>query len=214
MIGDNNQLKSAYVQTALEIYHAIGELIKSSSSKLVIGIAGESGSGKTITSLALKEVLEAEGKPTQIVHMDDFFHLPPASNHAARVANISQVGPQEVNLDLLENLIIDFKANQSTIHQPLVNYTMNTIYSKKWNAQNYEVLIVEGTYTLFLENLNVRLFIDRNYNETKEDRLARGRDIANDFVEQVLAIEHKIIQQQKRNCDLRILADFTVTKTN
>lgn len=213
MIGDNDQLKPEYVQTAHELYKALANLDRNVSSKLVIGIAGESGSGKTISSLALKEVLESEGKPTKIVHMDDFFRLPPASNHAARMANISQVGPEEVNLELLEQVIIEFKNNSTSIRQPLVNYASNSISMISWNAQDYQVLIVEGTYTLFLENIAVRIFIDRDYTETKEDRMARGRDIANEFVEEVLAIEHEIIQQQKSTCDLCLQADFTITKS-
>lgn len=213
MIGDNDQLKPEYVQTAHELYEAVATLNRMANSKLVIGIAGESGSGKTISSLALKDVFELKGKPTRIVHMDDFFHLPPASNHAARLADISRVGLEEVNLELLESVILDFKRNSSSIRQPLVNYSTNSLSMITWNAQDYEVLIVEGTYTLFLENIAVRIFIDRSFTETKEDRMARGRDIASDFVEEVLAIEHEIIQQQKSACDICLQADFTIAKT-
>ena len=212
MIGDNYQLKPEYFQTAEELYNAILDYPIPSTSKLVIGIAGESGSGKTISSLGLKTVFESKGKRTTVAHMDDFFHLPPASNHQARLEDISRVGVSEVNLSLLENVINAFRFNSPSVSQPLVNYESNSISTITWNANEFDVLIVEGTYTLFLENLDVRIFIDRDFTETKDDRLARGRDIANDFVEEVLAIEHDIIQQQKSNCDLCIESNFTISK--
>lgn len=212
MIGDNYQLKPEYFQTAEELYKAILAYPIPSLSKLVIGIAGESGSGKTISSLGLKKVFESKGKRATVAHMDDFFHLPPATNHQARLEDISRVGVSEVNLALLENVINAFRLNSPSVSQPLVNYESNSISTITWNANDFDVLIVEGTYTLFLENVDVRIFIDRDFTETKEDRMARGRDIANEFVEEVLAIEHDIIQQQKSHCDLCIQSNFTISK--
>jgi uridine kinase len=210
MTGDNNQLKPEYYQTAEALYATIQNLESSSNPKLVIGIAGESGSGKTITALQLQQVFELNGKKTNIVHMDDFFHLPPATNHEARVKDISCVGKNEVNLELLQKVCIQFKENAASVQQPLVDYNSNSISSFSWNAHDFDVLIVEGTYVLFLENIDIRVFIDRTYIDTKNDRLARGRDIANDFVEEVLAIEHKIIQTEKKLCNICIQSNFTI----
>lgn len=211
MTGDNNQLKPEYYQTAEALYTAIQNIESSRKPKLIIGVAGESGSGKTITALQLQQVYELNGKKTNIVHMDDFFHLPPATNHEARVKDISRVGKEEVNLELLENVCGQFKANAASVEQPLVDYPSNSISPFSWNANDFDVLIVEGTYVLFLENLDIRVFIDRTYHETKSDRLARGRDIANDFVEEVLGIEHTIIQSEKKLCDICIKSNFTLT---
>ncbi len=213
MIGDNHQLKPEYFHTAEELYNALQEYLIPSTFKQVIGIAGESGSGKTITSLGLKKIFESKGIRVRVLHMDDFFFLPPLSNHEARVADISRVGLNEVNLELLTEVIQNFKLNSPSIVQPLVNYELNSISTITWSAEAFDILIVEGTYSLFIENLDVRTFIDRDYTETKEDRIARGRDIANEFVENVLAIEHNIIQQQKSRCDLHILSDFSITKS-
>lgn len=212
MIGDNERMKPEYFQTAELLYNFLNQNASAPEQKFVIGIAGESGSGKTITSLALKKVYESKGKNAHVVHLDDFFHLPPASNHAARLSDISRVGASEVNLEKLSEVIANFKSNSEEIVQPLVNYSSNSISTFTWNAKNIEVLIVEGTYTLFLNDLDARVFIDRNFIQTKEDRLARARDIANEFVEQVLAIEHEIIQKQKNFCDLCIHSNFSISK--
>jgi uridine kinase len=212
MTGDNNQLKPEYYQTAESLYAAIQNIESSRKPKLIIGIAGESGSGKTITALQLQQVFELNGKKTNIVHMDDFFHLPPATNHEARVKDISRVGKAEVNLELLDKVCRQFKSNDTSVQQPLVDYPSNSISSFSWNARDFDILIVEGTYVLFLEHLDIRVFIDRTYHETKNDRLARGRDIANDFVEEVLGIEHTIIQSEKKLCDICIQSNFTLTK--
>lgn len=210
MIGDNHHLKPEYTETALNLWDQLTHHPAIHQSKMVIGIAGESGSGKTISALALKDVAMKNGKSVVVVHLDDFFILPPKSNHEARLANIAQVGLGEVNMVKLQQVIANFKSNEKQVHQPLVNYNENAILDLTWNAQLYDVLIVEGTYTLFLENLDVKIFIDRNYTQTHQDRITRGREMADPFIEEVLAIEHNIIKQQKDGCDLCIQSDFTI----
>jgi uridine kinase len=72
-----------------------------------------------------------------------------------------------------------------------------------------KVLIVEGTYTSLLRNVDIRIFIDR----TREDTLAhrekrnRGHEVGDPFVEGLLEIEHKIIAGHKH------LANIIITKT-
>jgi uridine kinase len=59
-------------------------------------------------------------------------------------------------------------------------------------------LIVEGTYILEIDDFDFKIFIDRNYKDTYENRMKRNRDEKSDFVEQVLEIEHQIIKQFKK----------------
>ena len=69
-------------------------------------------------------------------------------------------------------------------------------------AARRDVLIVEGTYTTLLENVDLRTFINRTYHQTKKARLARARDPDVGFLERVLEIEHQEISQHKARADV------------
>ena len=66
------------------------------TQRSVMVIAGESGSGKTHMATSLQQALAEKGCQALILQMDDFFKLPPASNHAKRLLDIGHVGPEEV----------------------------------------------------------------------------------------------------------------------
>lgn len=180
--------------------------------KIVVAIAGESGSGKTHMATALAKELFANKIQTQILHMDDFFKLPPASNHAQRLTDISQVGPQEVNLERLNALISAFKLNAGNCSIPTVDYYQNSIAESHVDLSEVQVLIIEGTYTFFLKDTNFHLFMSRDYKQTKELRLARnrGNEAQDEFIERVLRIEHEIIAGSATKADAYIDYDFNL----
>ena len=76
----------------------------------------------------------------------------------------------------------------------------------------YEVFIAEGTYTTALKNVDARVFIDRDLTDTKKDRAKRAREKQDDFLEQILTIEHRIISAQKKEADIIITKGFDAVK--
>ena len=56
-------------------------------------------------------------------------------------------------------------------------------------------------------------FIDINYNETKKSRLERAREKQDEYLEDILKIEHEIISSQKRFSDLLVTKDYEVKAT-
>lgn len=209
MIGDAIHIKEAYFITANSIFGLLQESI-SRSNKFVIGIGGESGSGKSVTATCLQKVLEENGIKTHIIHQDDYFFYPPKTNHEMRVVNFDHIGYQEVNINLIEQHIEAFKRDETKINKPLVNYHENTIISETVDFHNVKVLLIEGTYILKLPNLDFRIFIDRNYQDTLPQRKARGREAITPFVEKVLEKEHQLILPLKQNADLIISKDYSV----
>jgi uridine kinase len=77
-------------------------------------------------------------------------------------------------------------------------------------------VIAEGTYTSLLNNADIRVFIDRNYNDTRAHRVKRVRDESelDEFVERVLKIEHQIISSHKARADYIIKRDYDVQSVN
>ncbi len=146
--------------------------------------------------------------------MDDYFKLPPKTNHENRLKSIENVGIQEVDLEKLSQNIKDFKADIHEIEKPLVYYNENLISKEKVKTSEYEVIIVEGTYILEIEEFDFKIFIDRNYKDTHENRMKRNRDEQSDFVEKVLEIEHQIIRSFKNNADLILGKNYELVNTD
>lgn len=203
MIGDIIELKEKHLAIAKEIIAILKQRLSlQTPSKLAIGVAGESGSGKSVTAFSLQKVLEQEQVKSIVLQMDDYFKLPPRTNHENRLKSLDNVGIHEVDLEKLAQNITAFKNGVSEIEKPLVNYNENSIGTEKINASEYDVVIVEGTYIFEAEGFDYKIFIDRNYRDTYENRMKRNRDEKSDFVEEVLEIEHQIIRNFKNNADL------------
>jgi len=176
--------------------------------RLVIGVAGESGSGKTTTAAALALGLTTHGIPAALVSQDNYFVRPPRTNHAHRVADLTAVGPQEVRLALMAEHLAAFRSGVEAITVPVVNYPANRFDEQRLELHHLRVLVVEGTYALHLEALDVRIFLEATHVETHDRRMARNRDVWEPVIDTILAIEHTHIAPQAMTADWLIDSAF------
>ncbi|CAN5917683.1 uridine kinase [soil metagenome] len=183
------------------------------ASRTVIGIAGESGSGKSITAVCLARELCATGHPADVLHQDDYFLRPPAANHAHRVADLTSVGPQEVDFDRLRAHVAAFRRGDDSVAAPRVDYGADRFDIQHRDFRSVQVLVVDGTYVLANVDADIRIFLEATSNDTHERRRARNRDIEAPIVDQVLAIEHPIIAAQRNVADIVINRDFRIVRT-
>jgi len=212
MIGDKLILQPYHIPPAKDIFQLIKENIKQ-EAPYFIAIGGESGCGKSTLSIALRSVLEEEDLSAFTIHMDDYFHLPPTSNHNQRLEDINHVGPQEVDLDLLQNHIKQIKEGVKELIKPLVHYKENEIRREIFYPKDFQVFIIEGTYVNQLMDIDTKVFMSRDYKDTWESRVARARDPLTPFVEEVLEIEHQIILQHKILSHIVVDKDYNVGRT-
>jgi uridine kinase len=205
MTSEQLSLKPEFKGTGEEIFRILeSENFFKAGKKKVISITGESGSGKSITALSLQTALEAAGISTLILHMDNYFRLPPKANHQARLQNRFEIGPDEVQLDLLAAHIKAFRNGEYSIRMPVTNYQEDWFESVDLTLGHCQVLLVEGTYVSTLPELDVQIFLERDYLQTVLLRKARGRDKEDPFVEQVLEKEHRIIRPEIQKADIII----------
>ena len=212
MRGDSIVVEAHHVKAADGIVESVLPLIEQHSGKYTISIAGESGSGKSETATALAAALDASGQPCVILQQDDYFVYPPKTNDQTRRADIGWVGLQEVRLDLLDAHLESFREGSSVIEKPLVIYEEDRVTTEQFDLGDSRVAIAEGTYTTTLSNVNSRVFIDRDYRETRSHRNKRRRNDAelDPFIEKVLAIEHQIISAHKALAQLVVDKDYAV----
>ena len=203
MIGDKLVITDYHRAGAEQALPTVLERLEA-GGRIGVSVAGESGSGKSETGHCLKEKLEAAGQKVVLLGQDDYFRLPPKSNHARRLEGIDWVGPGEVRIDLLDEHVRAVKDGAAEITKPLVYFDEDRIDEETITGGPWDAVVIEGTYTSLVESLDVRVFIDRDYRQTKKARLKRARDPDVKFLEQVLHIEHDEISKHKARANVVI----------
>ena len=122
------------------------------------------------------------------------------------------MGPAEVNLELLNSHIHQFRIGKGKIQKPLVDYDTNKICEETIHLDGVTGLIVEGTYTSLLDEIDRRIFIARDFNQTLDHRRKRNRSSSelDNVINDVLMIEHQIISTHQELADIIINDDYSV----
>lgn len=213
MIVEGIEIKEEYFKLTRALIERLNEDSILTNSKSVISICGESGSGKSVTAMCLKQLLADRDIKSTILHQDNYYKLPPKDNHAKRKEDINWVGHSEVQLDLLQDHIEEFKSGSHKINLPVVDYFNNSFSKTELLLDDKSILIVEGVYSFMLRDLDYKIFLERTYHETKEKRKNRKREIYDPFVESVLEIEHNIISSFREEANLIITTDYTLIES-
>ncbi|MCU0371168.1 MAG: hypothetical protein MUC31_07115 [Bacteroidales bacterium] len=208
MRGDILIISEQHRQAAEETLKLILSDIKIKPGKFIITVGGESGAGKSELAYAMENYLEKLEVPACIIQQDDYFVYPPKTNAQMRVIDINRVGLDEVRFDLLNENINSIAAGRTKIEKPLVIFAEDRITTETLDLGPYRVIIIDGTYTTLLEHIDCRVFIDRDRNDTREDRLKRNREKQNDYLERILEIEHNIISRHRELADIIIDKEF------
>ncbi len=213
MIGDIINTKPHHEDAARQIFEFVKDELN--LGRPVFTVAGQSGAGKSEIAHELGKILEQEGMKTYVFAQDDYFQYPPKTNHQQRLADINWVGTKEVKLSLLDQHIAAFKHTPSQLlEKPLVVFKEDRISSEKIDLSRFTAAIAEGTYTTLLTNADFHVFIDRDYHDTKADRVERGRDTIDEFSERIMKIEHEIISKHRELARFVVDKKFKVTDTN
>ncbi len=212
MKGDKLIIEEYHRRAAGRIAAILEPEIRQAAGRFIITIAGESGSGKSETAAALSEALAGLDIGNVILQQDDYFVYPPKTNERIRRQNIDWVGVSEVHLDRLDANLADIRTGRASIDKPLVDFDADLIAEETiaLSGDSVSAIIVDGTYTTLLANVDRRVFIDRSNVDTRGDRLRRAREAQDGFLEQVLEIEHGIISSHKSLADIVITRDYEV----
>lgn len=210
MQGDIILVGEEHRRAAVIIIERLIDDILSLPRRFTMTVAGESGSGKSEVGQALADELGRRGVDAVVLQQDDYYVLPPRFNDAARRANFAWVGTTEVRLDLLDTHLGAAQFGDEAIVKPLVIYPENRISDEGISYEGVKVVIAEGVYTSLCENVDCRVFIDRNRLETLEHRTKRGREALDPFIEKVLIEEHEIISRHRNRADVIITRDYDV----
>lgn len=212
MKGEMIIIKGDRIRAGKQILCLLYPEITNQGGKYAISVAGESGSGKSGLAIVLSKSLSKKGLKCLILQQDDYFIYPPKTNAQLRRKNINHVGVSEVRLDVLDQHIKDILDGKRKLKKSLVLFEKNQITEETINVEGSQVVIVEGTYTTLLKNVQKRIFIELDCTDTRKARLERAREEQNPFLEKILGIEHEIIATHKKHADIVVTKTFDAKK--
>jgi uridine kinase len=212
MEGDVLIINNYHRKAARQAVEILLPEIQKEAGKYFLSVAGESGAGKSEIAASIANELGKSGRKPYIFQQDDYFVYPPHTNALKRREDIGWVGMQEVKLFLLDEEISAIRSGAEEIEKPLVIFDEDVITTEKVNVGDFDVFIAEGTYTTVLKNVDARIFIDRDMKDTRKARAKRAREKQDDFLEQILTIEHRIISAQKHDADIIITRAYDAIK--
>ncbi|MCX6234274.1 MAG: uridine kinase [Bacteroidetes bacterium] len=204
MLGDVLLIEDKHRNAGQKI---VDFILKNRKGKMMVGISGESGSGKSELAHVIARLLRKEGIMAKPIHIDNYYRILPLErtewrkNHG--IENV--VGYGEYDWDKIYQNIRDFKDGK-TSSMPCVDLVTEQVDTLITDFKGIDMLIIDGLYAIKTEGIDIRIFIELTYHETKKAQLVRGKEPQNEYRMRVLEQEHKMVQA------LRPVADLLITK--
>ena len=191
----------------------IDKILQNNKEKYIVAISGESGSGKTELAHVIAKGLRKHGIFAKPMHTDNFYNTHPLERREWRskegIENV--VGFNEYKWNEINQVIDDFK-NDRESEMPCVDLVTEQVDRLITDFSEVDMLIVDGLYAIKTEGVDLRIFIDITYLETKEKHTkdARGKEVMDEARWATLEQEHKMVQSLKTLADLLITKDYEV----
>ena len=210
MLGDILLIQEKHKRAGEAIMERI---LQNKNKKFIVAISGESGSGKTELAHVIAKGLRKHGIFAKPLHTDNFYNTHPLERRDWRSKQgiENAVGYNEYKWDEINQVIDDFKNNRIS-EMPCVDLVTEQVDQLITDFSEVDMLIVDGLYAIKAENIDLRIFIELTYLETKEkhSKDSRGKEVMDEVRWAILAQEHKMVQSLKPLADQIITKDYEV----
>lgn len=182
--------------------------------KIIIGIAGGTGSGKTSVSELIVEDLKRFGSKVVLLEQDSYYKNHANMDFEART-KLNYDHPDAIDFDLLIEHVKALKNGQK-IEKPIYDFT-NHLRTKETEVLEPEsIIIVEGILILAIQALrdlfDVKIFVDTDDDERllrriERDIKERGRSFENikeQYMTTVKPMHLEFVEPSKRYADVII----------
>ena len=199
-----------------EKHHRAGELIVEyilahKKEKMIIAISGESGSGKSELSHVIAKSLTRKGVLSKTLHTDNYYNTHPWIRTSYREKNGIEnvVGLQEYDWEKIYENLADFRAGRVST-MPCVDLVTEQVDELKTDFEPVKMLVMDGLYAIHAEHIDLRIFIELSFYDTKRAQLLRGKEPQNEYRMKVLEQEHKVVQSLKEKANILINENYEV----
>jgi uridine kinase len=205
MLNDLITVTPRHENAAKLILDRILEIRKDTpKDKMIVTISGEVGSGKSTVSIVLARILKRQGIRAKIIDLDDYYKIPPLQRRQWRMKNgINSIGYDEYDWVKLEQNISDFKESR-TSKMPCVDLITGYVDELKTNFEGVAMLIINGLYSLKIEEADFKVFIELTYDETRDAQKYSQKENIDAYRLQVLQREHEVVQSLKSHAEFYI----------
>ena len=214
MLGDVLLITELHINAAEKIYEELIEKFNSRKKghRFMVAISGESGAGKSELSHSLALLLKKKGLRVKILHTDNYYKVAPnLRNEWRKQRGIKYVGTTEYDWRLLNRNIREFKEGSEAL-MPCVDIVSKQVDKLITNFADIDILVIDGLYAIKIKGVDLRVYIDLTYHETKKNQGHRRKEDNDDFRFQVLEMEHKSLLELKPKADLIVNKNYEVEK--
>lgn len=212
MLGDVLLINDLHRKAADSIYKYLtkAKSAKKRGYRFIVAISGESGAGKSELSHSLALMLKKNNMRVKILHTDNYYKIPPSKRTEWRKKNgIKKVGFKEYDWKQLNRNIKEFKEGREAL-MPCVDIVSKQTDKLITDFSDIDILVVDGLYAIKTRDVDLRVYIDLTYHETKKNIGKRGKEKSDNFRLEVLEMEHQNILTLKPKADLIVNKDYEV----
>ena len=212
MLGDVLLINDMHKEAAQAIFDYIKSGCKNKDERYrcIVGISGESGSGKSELSHALGKLLKDNHIRVKVIHTDNYYKIQPLLREEwRRNKGFDNIGLEEYDWIKIRKTIRDFKEEQECMI-PCIDLIPEQVDKLITDFGKIDLLIVEGLYAIKAPDIDVRVYIDLTYHETKINQIIRMKEALSDFRLGILEKEHQSVTTLKHKADLIVDKSYQV----
>ncbi len=212
MLGDVLLINDMHKDAAQSIFERVLKARESLDERYryVIGISGESGSGKSELAHALGQILKDNHVRVKIIHTDNYYKIQPLLREEwRRNKGFDKIGLGEYDWIKIRKTIRDFKEEQECMI-PCIDLIPEQVDKLITDFSKIDLLIIDGLYAIDAGDVDMRVFIDLTYHETKINQIIRMKEALSDFRESILEKEHQAVASLKPKADLIVDKSYQV----
>lgn len=210
MLGDVLLITEKHLNAAKDI---VKEVLANKKEKYIIAISGESGSGKSELAHAVAKELKTHKITAKPLHIDNYYRILPLERTQWRKDQGIEkvVGLGEYDWDTLYRNVEEFKTGSKSTG-PCVDLVTEQVDQLTTDYSEVDMLIIDGLYAVETKGIDLGVFIELTYHETKKAQMIRGKEPQNEYRARVLEREHQVVQSIKPKAHLLVNMEYNVVK--
>jgi len=212
MLGDILLINDMHKAAAASIHKYVKKDLKKKNNRYryIVGISGESGSGKSELAHALAKLLKGDNIRVKIIHTDNYYKIQPLLREEwRRNKGFDMIGLDEYDWVKIRKTIRDFREEQECV-LPCIDLIPEQVDKLITDFSKIDLLIIDGLYAIDAPDIDLRVFIDLTYQETKINQIIRMKESLSDFRMHILEREHQSVSSLKPKADLIVGKSYEV----